>query len=300
MGGTFLVILACFFWGMDTIIRYPLVESGINPITIVFYEHIVLTLIFSLGLFPAIKRIGELKLADIFSFLVIGGIGSAVATVAFTQAFQFLNPSMVILLQKLQPVVAILLSAIILKEQVQKQFLIWAFICLVGGLLISSPDIVRLYELMRSDFSTVTSDNALHGYTLVGVSILGWGATTVFGKRLSMVGFDTKSIMSGRFLIGLLVLIPFVQWNRSLILPHGEDYLRILIMVLISGALAMWLSYQGLQRLPAKTTAIAEMFFPFFAILVNWFFLGKQLNDLQILGGIILMIGSLVIQIKKY
>ena len=195
---------------------------------------------------------------------------------------------------------AILLSAIILKEQVQKQFLIWAFICLVGGLLISSPDIVRLYELMRSDFSTVTSDNALHGYTLVGVSILGWGATTVFGKRLSMVGFDTKSIMSGRFLIGLLVLIPFVQWNRSLILPHGEDYLRILIMVLISGALAMWLYYQGLQRLPAKTTAIAEMFFPFFAILVNWFFLGKQLNDLQILGGIILMIGSLVIQIKKY
>jgi drug/metabolite transporter (DMT)-like permease len=300
MGGTFLVILACFFWGMDTLIRYPLVESGINPITIVFYEHIILTLIFSLGLFPAIKRIGELKLADIFSFLVIGGIGSAVATVAFTQAFQFLNPSMVILLQKLQPVVAILLSAIILKEQIQKKFLIWAFICLIGGLLISSPDIVRLYELMRSDLSTVTSDNALRGYTLVGVSILGWGATTVFGKRLSMVGFDTKSIMAGRFVIGLMVLIPFVQWNRSLILPHGEDYLRILIMVLISGALAMWLYYQGLQRLSAKTTAIAEMFFPFFAILVNWFFLGKQLNDLQILGGIILMIGSLVIQIKKY
>ena len=300
MGGTFLVILACFFWGMDTLIRYPLVESGINPITIVFYEHIILTLIFSLGLFPAIKRIGELKLADIFSFLVIGGIGSAVATVAFTQAFQFLNPSMVILLQKLQPLVAILLSAIILKEQIQKQFLIWAFICLIGGLLISSPDIVRLYELMRSDLGTVTSDNALRGYTLVGVSILGWGATTVFGKRLSMVGFDTKSIMAGRFLIGLMVLIPFVQWNRSLILPNGEDYLRILIMVLISGALAMWLYYQGLQRLSAKTTAIAEMFFPFFAILVNWFFLGKQLNDLQILGGIILMIGSLVIQIKKY
>ena len=300
MGGTFLVILACFFWGMDTIIRYPLVESGINPITIVFYEHIILTLIFSLGLIPAIKRIGELKLADIFSFLVIGGIGSAVATVAFTQAFQFLNPSMVILLQKLQPLVAILLSAIILKEQIQKQFLIWAFICLIGGLLISSPDIVRLYELMRSDLGTVTSDNALRGYTLVGVSILGWGATTVFGKRLSMVGFDTKSIMAGRFLIGLMVLIPFVQWNRSLILPNGEDYLRILIMVLISGALAMWLYYQGLQRLSAKTTAIAEMFFPFFAILVNWFFLGKQLNDLQILGGIILMIGSLVIQIKKY
>jgi len=300
MAGTFLVILACFFWGLDTFIRYPLVENGINPTTIVFYEHFILTLIFSLGLFPAIKRIGELKLADVFSFIIIGGVGSALATVAFTEAFIYLNPSMVILLQKFQPVVVIFLSTIILKEQIQIKFLFWAFVCLIGGLLISSPDIGRLYDLMRSDFSAITSDNALRGYTLVGASILGWGATTVFGKRLSMVGFDTKSIMAGRFLIGFIVLIPFVQWNRSLILPHGEDYLKILIMVLISGALAMWLYYQGLKRLSAKTTAIAEMFFPFFAILVNWFFLGKQLNDWQLLGGVILMIGSLVIQIKKY
>ena len=300
MAGTFLVILACLFWGMDTLNRYPLVERGINPVTIVFYEHIILTLIFSLGLFPAIKRIGELKLADVFSFIIVGGIGSAVATVAFTEAFQYLNPSLVILLQKLQPVVAIILSAIILKEEIQKQFLVWAFVCMIGGLLISSPDIVRLYELMRSDMGIVISDNALHGYTLVGVSIVGWGATTVFGKRLSMVGFDTKSIMAGRFLTGLLVLIPFVKWNRSLILPQGEDYLRILIMVLISGALAMWLYYQGLKRLSARTTAIAEMFFPFFAILVNWFFLGIQLNDWQLVGGGILVAGSLIIQIKKY
>lgn len=300
MAGTFLVILACLFWGMDTLIRYPLVERGINPITIVFYEHFILTLIFSLGLIPAIKRIGELKIADVFSFIVVGGIGSAVATVAFTESFQYLNPSLVILLQKFQPLVVILLSSLILKEEIQKGFLIWASICLIGGLLISSPDIVRFYDLMRTNFNTVISDTALQGYMLVGVSIVGWGATTVFGKRLTIVGFETKSIMAGRFLTGLLVLIPFVNWNRSLILPQGEDYLRILIMVLISGALAMWLYYQGLKRISAKTTAIAEMFFPFFAIMVNWFFLGKQLTDLQLLGGGVLILGSLVIQIKKY
>ena len=300
MAGTFLVILACLFWGLDTLIRYPLVERGINPITIVFFEHILLTTFFSLSLIPSIKRIGELKLADVFSFLVIGGLGSAVATVAFTEAFQYLNPSLVILLQKLQPLVAIILSAIVLKEEIHKQFLVWAFICMVGGLLISSPDIIRFYTLITSDYSTVTSDVALRGYALVGISILGWGATTVFGKRLSMVGYDTKSIMGGRFLIGLLVLVPFVKWNESLSLPQSEDYVRILIMVLISGALAMWLYYKGLERLSARTTAIAEMFFPFFAIVVNWFFLGKQLNDWQLLGGGILIIGSLIIQIKKY
>lgn len=163
MAGTFLVILACLLWGMDTLIRYPLVERGINPITIVFYEHCILTLIFSLGLIPNIKRIGELKLSDVFSFLIIGGVGSAIATVAFTESFQYLNPSLVILLQKFQPVVAIILAAIVLKEEIQKQFLVWAAVCLVGGLLISSPDIERFYILMVNNFGAVSSDVAVKG-----------------------------------------------------------------------------------------------------------------------------------------
>lgn len=300
MAGTLLIVLASFFWALDTLIRYPLVESGINPITIVFFEHSLLVVIFSLGLIPAIKRIGELKLIEVFSYLVIGGLGSAVATVAFTESFRYLNPSLVILLQKLQPVIAIVLASLILKEEIQKQFIIWAGICLLGGFLVSSPDIERFYRLLVSDFSSVTSDVAIRGYLLVSVSIVGWAATTVFGKRLSMSGHEPKTIMGGRFLTGLIVLIPFVEWDRSLILPRGGDYFKIILMVLISGALAMWLFYQGLKRLSAKTTAIAEMFFPFFAIILNWVFLGKQLTSLQLFGGALLIIGSLVIQIKKY
>jgi drug/metabolite transporter (DMT)-like permease len=300
MIGILLIILACVLWGMDTLIRYPLVSKGIHPVTIVFYEHFILSFIFSLGLLPSIKRIGELRLADLFSFFIVGGVGSAIATAAFTESFLFLNPSLVILLQKFQPVVAIILASIVLKEQIEKRFLIWAFICLLGGLLVSSPDVERFYYLIKSDFNLVISDTAMRGYGLVGVSILGWGSATVFGKRLTLVGFETKAILGGRFLIGFLTLIPFVKWNQDMLLPEGQDYLRILIMVLVSGAIAMYLYYQGLKRLPAKTAAIAEMFFPFCAILANWIFLGKHLTELQLLGGAILILGSLVIQFKKY
>jgi drug/metabolite transporter (DMT)-like permease len=138
------------------------------------------------------------------------------------------------------------------------------------------------------------------GYLFVLVSVVGWGCATVFGKKLTLAGFETRSILSGRFLAGLLALLPFMKWNRNLILHDGEDYLRIFIMVLISGVVAMWFYYQGLKRISAKTAAIGEMFFPFFAIIVNWIFLGKQLTDLQLAGGVLLLIGSLVIQIKKY
>lgn len=300
MSGILLVILACVLWGMDTLIRYPLVDRNIDPITIVFYEHLILTLIFSLGLIKSFRNLLDMKLADFLSFVIIGGIGSGIATVAFTESFLYLNPSLVILLQKLQPVVAILLASIILKEQVEKRFLFWAGVCLMGGLLVSSPDIERLYDLMAHDFDTATSDFAIKGYGLVAISIIGWGSTTVFGKRLTMSGFETRQIMGGRFLMGLMVLIPFVNWNRSLILPQGMDYLRILLMVIISGALAMWFYYRGLKLIPAKTAAIAEMFFPFFAIIANWIFLDKQLTIIQLVGGGILILGSIVIQLKKY
>ncbi len=300
MAGILLVIAACFFWGMDTLIRYPLVERGINPISIVFFEHTLLTLIFSLSLFSAFKRIGELKVGDVFSFIVIGGLGSAIGTVAFTESFQYLNPSLVIILQKLQPVVAILLARLVLGEEIHKPFIMLALLCMLGGVLVSAPDIQRFYHLMLTDYSKVTSDIALRGYGLAGVSIVCWGAATVFGKKLAMAGFDTKSILGGRFLTGWLVLIPFVQWGPSLILTDGMDYVRILVLVLVSGALAMWLYYKGMAKIPAKTTAIAEMFFPFFAIVVNWIFLGQQLNPIQLFGGGLLIVGSLIIQLKKY
>jgi drug/metabolite transporter (DMT)-like permease len=300
MLGTLLVILACFLWAMDTLIRYPLVERGFNPINIVFYEHCILALIFSTGLIPKLKRLGELKLSDALCFFIVGGIGSAISTVAFTESFRYLNPSLVIILQKLQPVVVIILAALILKEELQKQFLIWAGICLLGGFLVSSPDLERFYYLIIRDSGAVTSDAAIKGYGLVAISIIGWGATTVFGKRLSSVGFSPKDIMAGRFLTGLFTLIPFIHWNKSLVLTDGHDFIKILIMVMISGALAMWLYYQGLKKLSAKTTAIAEMFFPFFAIIMNWIFLNKQLTELQLFGGAILVVGSLVIQLKKY
>lgn len=300
MLGIFLVIVACLLWGMDTLIRYPLVETGIDATKIVFYEHMVLALIFSVRLFPSLRNIGQMRMGDFFGFLIIGGLGSALGTVAFTESFNYINPSLAILLQKLQPVVAIVLAAVILQERIEKKFLIWAAVCLLGGLMVSAPDIARFYKLVVNDFSIVTSDAATRGYLLVAISILGWGSTTVFGKKLSLSGFDTRSIMGGRFLIGFLVLIPFIPLNQSLLLPQTEDYLKILLMVIISGAAGMYFYYQGLQRISAKTAAIAEMFFPFFAIMLNWIFLGKELTEIQLFGGMLLILGSFVIQIKKY
>ncbi|MFA7614935.1 MAG: DMT family transporter, partial [Candidatus Caldatribacteriota bacterium] len=238
MLGILLVALACTLWSLDTLVRYPLVGKGVDPIVIVFYEHVILSLIFFLPYFFSLyQKIKTLTTKDVFSFFVIGGLGSAVATVAFTQAFIDINPSLVILLQKFQPVVAITLASMVLKEKIDRRFLICAGISLSGAILVSFPDLSELRNMTQLE----ESSGKVRGYFLVLLSVLCWGSATVFGKRLTLVGYQTQEIMAGRYFLGLVFLLPFLSYNsEAFLLPESIDYFKVLIMVLVSGALGMW------------------------------------------------------------
>lgn len=300
MLGILLIVSACGLWALDTLIRYPLISGGVSALNIVFFEHSLLSLIFSIVFFKSFKRILHFKKSHFFYFFMVGAVGSALATLAFTKAFAILNPSLVILLQKFQPIFAILLAGIVLKEKLNRYFIFWGAVSLVGALLISGEDLLKLANSSKSLQELYMHDNALMGYLLVTFSVVGWGAATVFGKKLTSLGYTEEQIMSGRFLMGLLVLIPFVQMEPATLSTDIDVYGKITLMVVMSGLLAMYLYYQGLKRVSARAGSLAEMFFPFMAVIVNWIFLGSTLTPIQILGGVLLIISSIVIQTKHY
>jgi drug/metabolite transporter (DMT)-like permease len=292
LNGIIFILLATLMWALDTLFRYPLLRQGINPGRIVFTEHLFLVLIFCPFMFKNWRKFWNAKVAHLFYFLVIGAIGSAGATLWFTRAFTLCNPSLVILLQKLQPVVAVVLAHFVLGESLQKKFVIWAAVALVGGVLISVGAIFP-------DFSTADFKVApLGGITLALWAVLGWGSSTVFGKKLSLEGYTELEIMAGRFGMGLVALLPFLSsWTFD---ANPLTWGKILAMVLISGLLGMYFYYQGLKRISARVCALVEMASPFMAVSVNWIFLGATLDTLQIIGGTLLLLGALVIQLRRY
>jgi drug/metabolite transporter (DMT)-like permease len=300
MLGVGLVILACALWALDTLVRYPLIGDGVSSLDIVFYEHAILTTIFSVVFFKSIKDIYKVKPIHLFYFFIVGAIGSALATLAFTQAFTVLNPSIVILLQKFQPVVAILLARVVLGETVKKEFIFWAAVSLFGALLISFEDILKLAETEASFQELFFHQGAAQGYVLVVFSIIGWGASTVFGKKLETLGYSNEQIMGGRFITGFLVLIPLILGSASVFTHDLVVFSKITLMVIVSGLLAMYLFYQGLRKISARACSLAEMFFPFMAVIVNWLVLGTALTPVQIVGGCFLLLGSVIIQIRHY
>jgi len=213
--GFFLVIAACALWAVDTLIRYPLMQALQNSLVIVFYEHLLLTLIFLVITFKSFDKFKQIKPKHIIYFILVGGVGSAWATLSFTKAFMYLNPSLVIILQKFQPVVAIVLASIVLKEKIKRVFVLWAIVCLVGALLISFEDILRIVNSKESIQNLFFHGKSLQGYMLVCFTVIGWGASTVFSKKLVTLGYTDEVILGGRYFMGFICLLPFAVGESS-------------------------------------------------------------------------------------
>lgn len=288
--GFLFIVLGTLMWSLDTLIRYPLL-SIVSAETMVFIEHLFLFAYFLPLLFINKFNLKKLNGKILFSFFVIGMIGSAASTLAFTKAFSLINPSLVILLQKLQPFIAILLSSLMLREQIRKSFYFCALPAFLGAFLLSYNDIAPV-------FTGSLQPGVAFGYLLTLVAVIGWGASTVFGKNLSTRGFSESEIMAGRFIFGFVLLLAYCSFQNSL--PTAaislEVYIKILIMVIISGLAGMYFYYKGLKILPAHVVAIAELFFPLSAVTINWIFLGKALDALQVTGAVLLVGSSLLLQ----
>ena len=149
MTGITFIFFACILWAADTLIRYPLLFGGSSAQQIVLFEHLLLVTVV-LGFFIIRRRkINFINRKTIIPFIVIGIFGSALGTLAFTEAFYLANPTVVILLQKLQPLVAVTLAALLLKESINPRFFIWLGFALIGSLLLIWPDLQTLWSSMK-------------------------------------------------------------------------------------------------------------------------------------------------------
>lgn len=298
MAGTFFIMIACFTWALDTLIRYPLLGAGYSTLQIVLIEHLTLVLFVSPMLWRYRHVYRHMSISGFSSLFFIGGIGSAIGTLAFTEAFHYLNPTVVILLQKLQPIVAILLAYWLLKERIEGRFLQWAAVILLGSFVMMWPDLRTLGNAQWHYSSDTISLFKGYGYTLIAV--IAWGAATVCGKYLSHQNIPANAIMSGRFVAGLLVLVPMaLVQSDGLSLMTPVDLSLVAVMALLSGFIGMWFYYQGLKTIPAQLATLAELSFPVFAAVINWVFLDMGLTGYQIIGGIMLILGNIGLRMKQ-
>jgi drug/metabolite transporter (DMT)-like permease len=277
--GPYLVFLAAILWASDAPFRVHLTGS-LSSELIVFLEHTIAFVILAPLLYSYRAEIFTLTRKQWFAVLFIGVGGSALALMLFTESFNYMNPSVVILLQKLQPLIAIALAVSFLKEITPAKFWLWGGVALVSAYIISFPN------LTPQLFEGETFNPHIVGVWLALSAAALWGASTVLGRYLlDSVSFKVMTAM--RFAVALVFLFGFNVFTGSLAeiaTMTGTDWMYIFIVSITSGVIAMYIYYKGLSHSRASVATIAELGFPFGAVAVNYIFLDALLTPMQLLG----------------
>jgi len=292
----YFIMAAAALWALDGLFRTQLTYS-IPTTAIIFFEHLLGFIILSPIIIKNFRWIKAIKTDTWKALLLMTLVSTVLGTLFFTEALarsfaynDFVTP---ILLQKLQPVFVVIMSAIFLKERLSMQFLLLAVAALVGSYLIS--------------FGTMPVSLTLDGKELIYLLAIGaafcWGTGTILSKKvLDSIDFPIATAL--RFLLAIPISLAFMfllKQSYDFTQIATGDFVRFLIIAGITGgAGAIFLYYWGLQNTQAKISTFAELTFPVVTILIavtplNPYGSPQQMTGANMVGIVILVLSIILI-----
>jgi drug/metabolite transporter (DMT)-like permease len=283
--GVLMVCTAATMWGFDGVVLTPRLYN-LDVSYVVFMLHALPFIGMQFLLFREYKELRTLTRSDLFYFFLIAFFGGAIGTLAIVKALflvQFKHLTVVALLQKLQPVFAILLARLILGERLGRQFLLWAFIALLGGYFLTFETHLPV---------TVNGGQMLPaaGYALLAA--FSFGSATVFGKRvLNKVSFKTALFFRYGFTTLIMLAIVVIGGKFGQIsTTTPTNWLFFVIIGMTTGSGAILLYYVGLRHIQANLATMCELCFPISTVVFDFLINGSVLSPIQWVSAICMLV----------
>ena len=304
------IMFAAFLWALDGIYFTPwILDLGLWDVPVfVFILHITGSVILSYFLIIKRQELKNLNKSDWLSFLLVGIFGGAIGTMAIIGAISRvhsadLNISVVLILQKIQPIFAILLAYVWLKERPRKSFFLWALFALVGSYFLT-------FGFAKADFS---ADGMLIPALLATLAAFSFGSSTVFSKKAirkishglstALRFFITTGVML--FIIILISILNgsgietgYAGFSGFSVITWSMIGVFFLIAITV-GATGIFIYYWGLKKTLASRATIYELMFPISSILLEFIIHDKVLKSGQWLGAGIIMLAIIAITKTK-
>lgn len=292
--GAMAICVAATLWGLDGIVLTPRLYS-LDIGLVVFIFHALPFLIMNIFMYREYKHIRSFTKSDVLMFFLISLLGGAVGTLAIVKALFLVNfkaLTIVVLLQKLQPVFAITLAALLLGEKLKRNFLLWSALAITAGYFLTFG--FNLPHMIAGSQTALAA-----GFSLLAA--FAFGSSTVFSKKaLRKFSFFTATFF--RYGFTSIIMLLFVLSTG--ILQHipeitGFQWTIFAIIGITTGSGAIFLYYFGLTRIRAMLATICELCFPVSAILFDYLVNDKIMTPLQWVSAAVLIFAILKLSLEK-
>lgn len=266
------IILAAILWGLDGVLLTPQL-AGLDIVFIVFVLHALPFVLMSGGLKVLLPKLKTISPKDWIIFFCIALLGGSIGTIFLVKALisvHFAPLSIIILLQKLQPVFAIVLARIFLREHLSRYFVVWSVVALLAS-----------YTLCFGfGAPQVFSDTAVV-YSILAACA--FGAATVLGRKISphsppalttYTRYGLTTLITG---LWMLSIGTHTQWSQV----TQTQWIVFGIIALTTGTTAIYLYYKGLQKTQAHIATICELAMPITVMIADFWVHKTVLSPIQ-------------------
>ncbi len=286
--GAALICVSAALWGLDGVVLTPRLANLAVPF-VVFLLHAIPFALMQPFLWRSWSRLRRMDSRGWLALALVAFTGGMIGTLAIVKALFLVNfnqLSVVVLLQKLQPVFALALAAVLLGERVSARFLGAAVVALGGAYLLTFG-----LSVPAEGIDSITIKAAF----LAIIAAAAFGTATVLSKML-LSSLDFKDATFARYGMTSAMALLYLA-VRGIGLPFasvtGANWVIVLIISLTTGSGAIFLYYYGLTRVRASVATICELSLPLSAVLLDYLVNNSVLEPWQMVGGG-LLIGAIL------
>ena len=282
--GATIIGISASLWGFDGVYLTPQLYN-LDVTFVVFILHFIPFVLMNIFLHRKYKYIKTLDKQELLSLVFVSLFGAVIGTLAIVKALFLVNfhsVSVVVLLQKLQPIFAIFLAVTFLKERLRKRYIFWAIVALSAGYFLTFGDSKVVFDLGNNTFKASL-------YAILAA--FSFGSSTVFGKKV-MGKLDFATTTFFRYGIATFIMLFVVIYNKSYTgfsEATSQNWLVIAVISLTTGSGSMMLYYYGLKRVKAIIATIMELFYPISAVFFDYVINGNVLSEIQIISAVVMI-----------
>ena len=274
-----LLLLTSFLWGGNFVVGKSLVGHA-SPMTLTTLRWGIATIVLLPIVWWKEKKILPPRKA-ILPLFMMGVTGVVLFNLFQFMALEKTSATNVGLISTLNTISIALFSSLFLKERLNFLQIFSMIISFFGVILVLSKGDMNLLFSMKLNLGDL--------WMVIAVCI--WGIYSVCSRWATKhISPMMSTLYSGIF--GLLVVIPFNLTDFTLVKINGSFIFSILYTGIISTVLCMLFWNIGVQKIGATSAGIFLNFNPIFTAILAFFLLNEKMTWVQVLGSIIVILGS--------